>query len=327
MIRKLFILILALSISTQVHVNAADPELGEVAQPPKKKSKMEAKAKPEVSPVPDEADMYRSNAAEMAKVPEDKVSEVAINMHSRHRKDVVVKLDLSGNGHLTDITFTLGFPCLIELNLSLCYNLGNNYKQASSLTKLTTLNLRAISLTELHHVSSFKTLTSLDLSNNNLKETIKYLISLKELKTLNLRLNQDITDLERLPELKSLTSLNLSRAIIYDSDDSYKSIDFLAGMKTLVKLDLSFNDAIEYIKPLTKIPTLAKLYLCGCHSVKDFENLRKIKHLEKLDLSYVDLTPERLIHLSNLGHNHKHIKKLIVKKQLILPKSIILIEM
>ncbi len=316
-------------MSAQVHAGE-ESGLGEVSQPPKKKSKMEAKAKPEVAPVPDMADRYRSDTAQIVGVPEGKLSDTAINMQSKFRKDVIVELDLSSNQYLTDINFVRGFPCLTNLNLSSCFNLGNNYKQASSLTRLKILNLSGTPLTELKHISEFKNLTSLYLRNNKLKETIKHLIPLTGLKTLSLRENQNITDLERLPELKSLTSLDLSRIMTYHDNTCeepiYKSIDFLAGATSLVELNLSFNDFLQYIKPLTKIPTLAKLYLCGCDAVKDFENLRKIKNLKKLDLSYVDLTGGMISRLNDLG-DHKHLKKLIIKKPIKLPNHIKLIEM
>jgi hypothetical protein len=165
MIRGLSILILALGLSTHVYVNAAeDPELSEAPEPSVKKAKVE-----------------------VAQVAEAEKPEVAIDMSAQFRKDVVVKLDLSRNKYLTDINFVLAFPTITYLNLAFSFNLGNNYKYVSSLKSLRILNLTNIfshePKIELHHLCNLENLTSLDLSHNNLKKTIKYLSHLTKLET------------------------------------------------------------------------------------------------------------------------------------------------
>src|SRR5271156_652709 len=127
MIRGLSILILALVLSTQGHVNAADDDLSSSSSSSSKKRKLQEKAKPEKK--------------EVAK------SEVSIDLQPLFRKDVIVELNLSNNGYLTDINFLLAFPTLTSLILMNCTNLNDNYQPISQLTNLKSLDIRGINLT------------------------------------------------------------------------------------------------------------------------------------------------------------------------------------
>jgi len=233
---------------------------------------------------------------------------VAFDLSSKYREDVVTQLNLSNNQYLTDISFVLGFPDLLELNFVCCSNLKNNYKQAAPLRKLQKLNLSATYFTELAPISEFKSLTYLNISSYPGTKIVKHLIPLKELKTLFLRVTQNVTDLERLPELKSLQNLSLRSVICFnfDSDEEphYKSIDFLSEVKGLVELDLGYNDCLHYIKPLTALPQLTQLDLTGSENIKDWENIKNIKQLEILDVRHIKLSQDTLKEL-------KHLKTLI----------------
>jgi len=297
MIRILSILMLVLCIDTHMQVNAAEDDLGLGENKLTfKKRKLEEGAKPEV----------------------------AIDMSSSFRKDVVTKLDLSGNDHLIDINFVLGFPELKSLNLYGCENLKNNYYPVSQLTNLRILDMRGIGIiTTTEPLKPLINLTSLDICRS--KKFLKYIIPLPSLR--DLRIRGDTTGenyLDKLGQLTSLEKLNLNGMFNNVRDEpGYEcpSLDFLSRLTNLTTLNLGCNDYIFSIKPIVRLPNLTNLNISFCKSICDLRKLSKLKSLVKLNMEWIDQTnvptiKEDLNHLKKL----KNLRVLIVSLSLDVPK-------
>jgi hypothetical protein len=241
---------------------------------------------------------------------------VRVNGDEVFKNNHITKMDLSDDQELTNIDFIRFFPNLRELNLSYCWNLGDNYAAVSRLPMLEELNLYNIGLTEVKHIKPLVHLTSLALTCPDIKKAMKFIVKLPNLKKLDIA-GGNIMGLEKISQLTSLESLRLRGVFNDDGNDDeefvYPSLDFLTPLINLRKLDLASNDYIFYIKPVVHLPKLTHLDLSGCKSIKDLCLLKHLKSLTHLDLRYI-----------NPGHIQRFNNEVFSKKELLNLKELIL---
>ena len=161
------------------------------------------------------------------------------------RNDHVIGLDLSNDESLTNINFVKYFPSLIvldlsgtfietvediiqlrnliDLNLQDCYRIGD-LEKLSQITTLKKLNISSIMIDmddspnypSLDFIITLINLKKLDISKNELLENIEPVSCLPKLTWLNLE-NDPIEDLHTLSNAKSLKKLNI--AYVRDSSN------------------------------------------------------------------------------------------------------------
>jgi len=132
--------------------------------------------------------------------------------------------------------------------------------------------------------------------DNPLKVIPKGFCNLKNLKTLDLTLNQ-ITEIpDEISNLQNLEELLLS------SNDITGNLEAIGKLKNLVTLDLSENSITSSIEPLSNLKNLKELYFGGNGNSNSLEPLGKLTKIEILSLYDNDFKkiPESFENLTNL---------------------------
>lgn len=213
-----------------------------------------------------------------------------IDFSFRDRLDMIpIKLSLSCNEHLENISFLLAFPNLTDLNLSFCNNLKDNYKPISQLTNLERLDLYGINLTTTEYLTPLVKLHYLKILCPDLGKCIIPLTHLK-IKDLDIA-GYNYKSLTVLSAMTSLESICFSNFYNEEEDEGgekeFPSLDFLTPLVNLRSLDFSSNHLITHIEPLAKLPNLTSLDFSGCYRIEDLKSLTNLKSLKELNLSYI----------------------------------------
>ncbi len=180
--------------------------------------------------------------------------------------------------HLSFLPFAISF--LTSLKKLICR--GNPPEKFSinemelppSLKSLTYLDLSNNQISEINDLDSLAALTILDLSGNQIKE-IRGLDSLGTLNELDLSRNQ-ITEIKGLNSLTALTLLNLS----FNQITEIKGLD---SFTSLTRLNLAANQITE-IKGLNSLIVLKRLDL-GINQITEIKDLDSLASLTELNLS------------------------------------------
>jgi Leucine-rich repeat (LRR) protein len=189
---------------------------------------------------------------------------------------------------------------------------------ASSLSKITELDLSGRGITSLSGIEYLSNLTILNLENNKVKD-VSPLARLRKLRKLNLRTN----DLIRLEDVNfeslanaPLTHLNLdNNAVVRENGQRIwlSDIRVLSNFSSLQELTLSENKITD-ISPLSTLSNLKSLSL-QYNLIEDISPLRRSRFLKTLNLGnnkITDLTPlAELYRLVNLDlRSNKNIASL-----------------
>jgi Leucine-rich repeat (LRR) protein len=142
------------------------------------------------------------------------------------------------------------------------------------LSKLEKLTLRGCSLSTVAGIEALKTLTTLDLGENVLRD-LTPLSNLATLQILQLD-NNAVTDLNALSSLKALQELNLSY-------NSITNVSQLQGLTALQNLNLCHNQ-IKDVQPISKLSNLTHLDL-SYNKISSATSLSACKKLIELNIS------------------------------------------
>ena len=160
------------------------------------------------------------------------------------------RLELRGNGFISDVSALANLADLMQLDLS--DNAVEDIGPLAGLVRLNSLMLNSNRIADLSPLTNMTSLTLLDLRENS------------------------IDDLEPLSELASLQRLYLANNRISD-------VSALASMTSMVNLDLSAN-AIEDLGPLAGLEGMKWLYL-NENRIEDVSALADMTDIRTLELS------------------------------------------
>jgi len=128
-------------------------------------------------------------------------------------------------------------------------------------------------------ISSFTSLTSLDMCRYYTLENIDGLAKLTNLTSLDLSDCDVLENIDGLTNLTKLTSLNLQWCNVL------QNVDGLTNLTKLTNLDLGRCDALQNIDGLAKLTNLTNLGLWGCDALQNVDGLANLTKLTNLDLS------------------------------------------
>ena len=211
---------------------------------------------------------------------------------SPHSKNThITKLDLSDDWTLTNIDFIYFFSHLIELDLSNCINLKNNYSPISQLTNLQRLDLGKVYLTITKHLRPLTNLNFLNIFLPNIKRGLKYISRLPNLETFMLEgfNNKGLNKISRMTSLKKLILYGFSLEPDHECYEKFPDLDFITPLTNLKELSLPHIRDIINIKPICNLPNLTNLNLSGCYNIEDLSLLSNVTSLVKLDLRFIEL--------------------------------------
>jgi Leucine-rich repeat (LRR) protein len=150
----------------------------------------------------------------------------------------------------------------------------------------TVLDLSQKRLTDIKFIKDYPNLEELDLTENGF-ESIVALLSLKNLRILNLTCDCHIRDLELLGQLTSLEKLNIC-AVFSRDDIDYPELGFLVPLINLRELDISSNSNMSRISPLAALPHLELIDISGCFCIEDYESLTSFLSLKTVKILKFD---------------------------------------
>ncbi|XP_061081699.1 toll-like receptor 7 [Conger conger] len=203
--------------------------------------------------------------------------------------DKLQVLDLSSNflaKHITDTTFPMHVPTLVDLDLSFNYELQqypaslNLSSSFSSLTLLNVLRIRGfvfqqLTKKDIRPLIGLRHLERIDLGTNFIKMTnLMILTELKNIKIIILDLSENKFD--KVPDELSNCTKSIKKLILHHNQISKLTPHFLRAAYSLKYLDLSYNE-IEYIQrssfPEDVIDHLDMLllhgnkFMCSCKAI------------------------------------------------------------
>ena len=179
-----------------------------------------------------------------------------------------------------EFNFITRLEILKKLNFTLkekyCFDNLRFLEGKNDLIELILKNVKFNNIECINSIGKLLNLKKLELIDCNIKK-IDFLISLKDLKKINLSMNKNILDFSLISTLKNPETLILSEC-------NLKNIYFLNNLKSLKELNLASNNNISSFSPINEaLVNLEKINLSGCH-LKDINFLKNIKSLKELNL-------------------------------------------
>ncbi|PRP87792.1 hypothetical protein PROFUN_04266 [Planoprotostelium fungivorum] len=237
---------------------------------------------------------YDNNVVEKDNI-QEVVRSLAVNLQ---------RLSLSGN-HLNDVQLDgISLEKLIGLDLS-----HNKLKRIGTLDAPNLRELRASrnELLDMNFLENLREISHLNLSDNDIKQSLDLIYNLPNLQTLDLQRNRIHGNLTAIHSLKNLTTLLLSQNVISGEISSYVS-----DLTNLIVIDLSSNQMTGGV-PLLKMPHLQLLnFSRNFISATSLVGLSRSYGLTVLDVSHnsINASLADLNDLSNLTEiraNHNQI--------------------
>ena len=188
-------------------------------------------------------------------------------------------------------TFSESYTKLTELNFLVLNDLQKEYGgtniNGESLAALTKLTHLEINDSFLYNASDIADLINLEeLSMSHLRSnfnSLSFLTSFTQLKSLNISSNNSIGDLTALSQLTALEELNIT----YTGASDYSPLSTLVNLKKLFMVNSLYNNELD-VADLTNLTALTDLDISGFKTIKNLDSLSIFTQLKALYIAQID---------------------------------------